>query len=133
MHDAVEVGVVQGAGQAGDDAQHLGPGQRHALRDELGQRAALQVLQGDEERAGRVVAPHVVDDHDAGVRELGRHPRLGQEALLERLPLLRRHGEGQVDGLEGDEPLQGGVLGQVDYAHGAAAQRPQHGVTSNPR
>ena len=64
------------------DAERLAPVHR-ALGDAVGERPPLQVLEDDEELSARRVLADVVADDDARMREPGRDPRLGEEALLE--------------------------------------------------
>ena len=82
----------------------------------------MEVLERDVEDALLLVAPHVVDDHDAGVGQARRDAGFGQETALVLLALAGRAAEGEADGLEGDGPAEGGVVGLVDHAHHASAE-----------
>ena len=99
----------------------------------LGERPALQVLHGDEQRPRLGVATGVVDHDDAGMREAAGDARLREEALLEGRVLLRRHRKGEVDELQGERPPQGRVEGFVDHAHHPAADLAADLVAADPR
>src|SRR5712692_10884961 len=83
-----------------------------AFFHDLGERAAVEVLESNEEDALLFVASHIVHDHDAGVGQPGGDAGLGQEATLVFFALPYGSG-GQVDGLEGDGPAEGGVVDLV--------------------
>ena len=68
------------------------------------------------------VLADVVADDDSGMREPGRHPRLGEEPLLELAAGRLAGGERQVDGLDRDGTSEHRVLGLVHDAHRPAAQ-----------
>ena len=58
------------------------------------------------------------------------HPRLGEEAGLERLEVELARYAG-MDGLEGNGAAKGGILGLVDDPHGPAAQLAEDLVSSD--
>ena len=82
------VRVVQGAGHLGQDARGVAPGEAAAAVRQLGEGAALQVLERDVEDARLRVAADVVYDDDAGMLQAGGHPGFGEEAGLEGLAVL---------------------------------------------
>ena len=116
----MRVGVIERLGDPSHDAQRLPP-VGTALAGDLGERAAVEVLESNEEDALLGVASHVVHDHDAGVGQTGGDAGLGQEATLVFSALGLGSG-GQVDGLEGDRAAEGGVVDLVHHAHHAAAK-----------
>ena len=87
----------------------------------VGQRAPLEVLEGDVEGVALGVAAEVVHGHDRGVREQGRRARLGHEARFEGRAVLVGGGEADVDRLQGDGAAEDGIDGAVDDAHHPAA------------
>src|SRR5262249_54969048 len=74
-----------------------------------------------------VVLADLMDLDDVRVLEPGRRLGLRAEALALHGP---RVGTGQ-DHLQGDDSAQRGLAGLVDYAHAAAAQRPEDHVTGD--
>ena len=120
MDDAAGMGVMECLGQPAADTEDLAPVQGR-LGAGLRQRASLQVLHRDEERAGVGVATGVVDHHDPGMGETPGDTRLGEETLLEGGALLRRDREREMDDLERDRAAQGGIERLVDDPHHAAA------------
>ena len=125
LHVAVDdpalVGVVERARDAARDGQRAAPGQRAVVADDLGQRAALEVLEGDEQGVGPLVAAEVVHGDDRGVGEQGRPrgPRPGSGPRRRRGP--RRPRRAEVDRLQRHRAAEDGVRGAVDHAHHPAA------------
>ena len=116
VDDPPRVGVVQGLGQPRGQPKGLPPVgslPAHPLVEGL----ALQVLEGDEQGVRVGVPPDVVDHHDPGMAEPGRHPGLRLEAALEALALVGGDRPAQADRLEGDRPPQRRVEGAVHDAH----------------
>jgi hypothetical protein len=120
VDDPMRVGVIERLGDPCDDAQRLPPVGTAFFRD-LGERAAVEVLESDEEDALLLVASDVVHHHDAWMGQPGGDAGLGQEATLVFFAFPHGSG-GQVDGLEGDGPAEGGVVDLVDDTHHAAAK-----------
>ena len=116
MHETARVGRIQGARNLCEDADRVRRVQTTALQA-LFQVASLDVAHGDEEDVlGR---PGLVDRHDVRVVDRRGQLRLAQEAVTERLVL----GEPGSQQLQRDTPLEPQILGQVDDAHAAPAQR----------
>ncbi len=112
------VGVLERLGDRGDDRHHLGGGQGAALRDQVRQGAALDVLHdqvGGGVTAGQLGLAVVVDAYDVGVGERGDGLGLGREPLGEA-GLVQQRGQQRLDG---DLALQDGVLGAPHLAHAA--------------
>ena len=80
------------------------------------QRAALQILHGDEGAA--VLLADVMNGADVGMIQGGRGPSLALESA-QRLPVASQIVRQE---LEGDEAMEPGVLRLVDHAHAAAAE-----------
>jgi hypothetical protein len=80
------------------------------------------VLEGDVQSVGCRVAAHIVYHDDAGVREPGGRPGLGEEALLEGLCLLRSDGKGELDRLQRDRSAQLRIRRAPDHSHGPATE-----------
>ena len=121
MDDALGVSQVQRVGEAGSDPQRLAPVHRPACRAVLVERLPFEILERDERGAARLVAADVVNHDDVGVGEACGEACLGQESLLEDLALRRVDAQHQVDRLEGDRSIEGGVHGFVHDTHGALA------------
>ncbi len=85
-----------------------------------------KILHDDEEQA--VDAAEVEDANDVRMVELGQGPGLAVEALGEGG--VRAHRCGQH--LDGDLPVQRGLLGQPDFAHAAAADQVAELVIGQP-
>ena len=115
---------MEGFGDASRDVGGFSPLHRLALRHDLCERPPFEVLEGDVERSRLAVLPDVVHDDDARMGQARGHAGLREEALLEGLSLLFGYGEGQADGLEGDGPTQGRVVGLVDDAHHSTTELP---------
>ena len=108
------VGEVQGGGDlAGDLGGLLGRDVAVGAQD-VGQRAAVDELHGDEVRAG-VLAP-VVDADDVGVAEVGRGLGLAAEPLDE----VGVDGELGEQHLDGDLAVEQAVAPEEHVGHAAA-------------
>ena len=99
-----------------DDVHLPLQGQGPRAAEDVEEVLALEQLHRDVGRAVVVVA-QVEHGEDVGVDDLGHRPRLALEArlLVGVASDLREHD------LEGDVPLQHGIAGVVDDAHGAPA------------
>jgi len=138
VHQAAGVGVLQGAGHLGADAAGV-LGRQRALPLDAGlQVLALHQLH-HQERALRVLAA-VEHPHDARVGQAGHRLRLAPEALGDLVVVQQRGAQA----LEGDIPLQHGVVRLPDGGHAAApdlaigdvpagSRRAAHGAASPPR
>jgi hypothetical protein len=113
------VGVLQAEGGLADVVGGPHGVHRPVALDDGVQRAAVNVLHDEEVQPA--VAVDVVTADDVGVLELGDGPRLAAEAL-------QGHGVAGAVGehLDGDAAAHDRVLAQVDLAHAAGAERPQH-------
>jgi hypothetical protein len=119
MHDALLVGVIEGHGGLAQNAEHAVRGERLA-GNKLVEGGAIDVLHGD---VGYVVLRlHVVDGDDAGVGEDPGRTGLAEQALAQAGALLGVADFAEADGFDGNRTADGGIGGQVDDAHGAAAQ-----------
>jgi hypothetical protein len=128
---------VLGLEVAVDQVDRVGRGQPASGLDEASQdlRAAprprqpvAQVLTVDVlHRHEHVVVElaDLVDRDDVGVLEPGERPALAQDLVPGRLAALVQH-------LEGDLPVEHGVVGDEHGAHATAAQPPQHGEAPEP-
>ena len=99
------------------DGHRLVRRQRAVAAQPLLERLAAHVLHGDV--GGAVGAAAVVHGDDAGVVEAGRRLRLDAEALDE----LVVGGQPRLEHLDGDQPAEALVLGEVDVGHPSAAER----------
>jgi hypothetical protein len=92
--------------------------------DQLLQRRPLDVLHGDV--VGALPCAAVEDRDDVRVLQPGGRLGLALEAHHELAVL----GEAPVEDLQGDPPVQGGVLGEPDFGHAAAPEFRLHLVTA---
>ena len=119
MHDALQMGIVEGHGGLAENSEQAVRGERLA-GDKLVERGAVDVLHGD---VGDVVLRlHIVDGDDARMREDAGRARFAEQALAQAGTLLGVGDFAEADGLDGDRTADGGIGGQVHDAHGAAAQ-----------
>ncbi len=118
------VGVADGGGDAGDDGGGVPEAQLHPLLDDLLHVPAGDVLHGDEVHFRLGVEPRVMDGDDARVGEAARRPRLLVEALDELAALPGLQKAHQADGLDGQLAVDDGVPGEINHAHGPAADLP---------
>jgi hypothetical protein len=98
------------------DNQRVGQRER-ALRQPISEGLAFEVLH-DEER-GAALLPDVIQRADVGMIELGDRSGFAVEALAE----LQVASETLGKNLDGDDAIEASVLGLVDFAHPARAQR----------
>ena len=114
VDDALLVGVLQGVGDSAEDAPDLGLRQPPLALEALGEGLSLHVAHHVVENS-LVLAERVQRD-DVGVAEPRRRPRLPSESLAMGAglgPLGRRP--------DRDEPVEPGLLGEVDGAHAASS------------
>jgi hypothetical protein len=118
VQNAALVSGIDGVGQGG---QQFGGGSRRTglAAQGLGQVAPLHVLQGEVGPA--VVLAHLVHLHNVGMLQPRRYLRLGAEAA----PLLLAGERLRQDHLQGDQPPQTLLPGQVDHSHAASTQLAQ--------
>ena len=91
---------------------------------ELPEALSRNVLHGDEGKAETRILVRVVDGHDARMGEAGGRLGLTEKPLLELTDQVVGEPVGQGIGLNGDVPLQPGVAGKVNDAHGTPADLP---------
>ena len=120
---ALSVGVVEGAGELGDDAAGLGWGEGSALGDDAVEALAFEEAHGDVAAAVGGGAD-VVDGDDVGMVEASGEACFLVEALAE----VGVVGVGGGDGLEGDLALEDAVEGAVDGCGRAASELRLDGV-----
>ena len=118
VHHASPVRCAEGAGQLARDVECAFHRQRR--RHEVTQRPARHELLHHQQVA-RVRFENLVDRDDARVVEGRRRTGLLEE-VVGRHPGPQR---GRAHDLDGDEPIEAGVLGAIDLAHSSA---PQQGV-----
>jgi hypothetical protein len=123
VQHTVGVGLDQRRADLLHDVQGLVHGQGRVLLEHGREGHAGDVLHHDVGSTGGLVHADVVHRHHRGVRDpagcTGLLVKAGQE-----LPAELRQGEQcGVDGLDGDEAVDGGIPGLVDRAHGPLAER----------
>ncbi len=121
VNDPLPMRVVQPFRHALHDAERLAPRHGAGRGHDRGERLAVQVLEGHEQRARFRIATDVVHDHDVRVGQARGDLGLREEPSLELFPLVGGDGEGEPDGLEGDGPPEDRVQGLVHDAHHSAA------------
>jgi hypothetical protein len=141
VDDAACVSDAQGLGHVEADLHGVEIDQLLLLAQDLGERAALQVLHHVEVDAAagvRVVAATelgvlavVEDGDDARVLELADHLDLAEEALDHLLALALVGHQIGLDGLDGDAAIDARIPGVVDHAHAAAAELPGDDVATD--
>ena len=112
MGDAVRGRVGESGEHVVEHAEHLG---QTEVFDTRAQRAAFDVFHRDVGVPVRFV--EVVDGDDVGMLELRDEARFGDEAFCHR-----GIAAGEREPLEGDLPVQGRLVGEIDRRHPAAAQ-----------
>ena len=126
--------VIDGACDLGDDVDRDVAGQPRAAADHARQAGAVDVLHHEVEAV--VVAPEVVDRHDAGMDEQRGDARLVDEPLDLRLRGARLGtGRWRPQPLHRDPAMEArdpDVARQVDLAHPAGADRLADLVRSQP-
>ena len=100
--------------------------QIHALLRQVRQQGSIHVFHGHEGPYVGIFA-HIEDGHDVGVVQPGTDLRLPLEAQQQRVSVLRQ----TVDDFHRHLALEQGIPGQVDHAHGAAAQHALDLVAAN--
>ncbi len=130
LHVPVDDARLRG-GLEGGHGLHQEP-QAHFRREAVAAQAReagpVDELHGEEGPHGRI-HPHVVDRDDVGVVQPRADLRLALEALHGGFLLVAP--APVAHGLDGHGALEEGVLGQVDHAHGAAAQHALDHVASD--
>ena len=114
VHEPGLVGEVERGGHLAGDLRRLLGGDPAVGAQDVGERAAVDVLHGDEVGAG-VLAP-VVDADDVRVAEVGRRLRLAPEALDE----VGVDGELGEQHLDGDLAVEQAVAPEEHVGHAAA-------------
>ena len=128
VHEALAMGVVEGAGRLEADHQGLAGREPRAAVEHAAQAAAAEEL-GDEvgrRRAVVVVGAPVVDGDDVGVVQGGRGLGLGLEPAQEALVV----GQAVVEQLDRHAAAQPGVLGEEHLGRRAGADGRQESVTT---
>ena len=133
VDDPLPVRVGQRFRHPRHECERLSPRGPPVVGQDLGERLALETLEGDEEHAALGIAVDVVHHDDAGMGEARGDARLGEEASLEGVLRLARGGEQKADHLQGHHPVQRGVEGLVDDPHHPAAQLAPDLVASDSR
>ena len=133
MHDAVSVRVVQRVGQPRDEQQRIAPVHRRSTGQDVGQRPALEVLEGHERRACFGIPAHVVHDDDVGMRQARGQACLVEESLFHEPLLFLACGEGQLDDLERHLAVEHEIHRPVDDTHRPASQLGLDGVSAERR
>ncbi len=105
-----------------DDVRDLVEGKRAALRENFFEVVALDVLHGDERRAGGVVLPDVVHRDDGGMVEDARGLRFADEAQLELLRFIVVRVCRGADRFQRDQATDQRIFRQIDDAHRALAE-----------
>jgi len=123
MDNAGFVRGVEGGGHLEGDLQGVSQRQRHGAHP-LAQRLSPDELRGNEVQVLEI--PDLVDGEDIGVIERRRRLRFPHEST-EAIAVSRRF---PVQDLQGHLALEARVLGDVDRAHAARAQRRQDLVGS---
>ena len=116
VNDACAVRRIQRVGDFDAERQHRVHVQTAMAGDALLQRAALQILHGDEGAA--VLLADVMNGADVGMIQGGRGSSLALEPA-QRLPVASQVVRQELERHEATEP---GVLRFVDHAHAAAAE-----------
>ena len=117
VHHPVGVGVVEGVPHLGDDVEHAGQRQRLLPLEHQLQVGAAHVLHGDEGEPLVGGLDHVMDGDDVGMGQDARALRLPHEADAELLHLLVLDRVADTERLQGHQPADQRVAGQVDDAH----------------
>src|SRR5215213_2534054 len=114
VHEPGLVGEAEGGGDLTGDLRRLLGGDPAVGPQDVGERAPVHVLHGDEVGAG--VAAPVVDVDDVGVAEVGRCLGLASEALDE----VGVDGEFGEQDLDGDLAVEQAVAPEEHVGHAAA-------------
>ncbi len=117
VDDPLRVGEVERFGDLGHDVPDLVEVQRPPLRERFLQVLPFDVLHGDEGHASGFVLTDVVHGHDGRVVQDSRGLGLADEALLELLRFVVVGVSRRADRLQGDQPPDQRILGQVDDSH----------------
>ena len=114
MNQAGLVRVGEATTHLFDEVQLPGKGEGCPPPNQLVQRLARDVLHGDVRAA--VLVADVVNGDDVGVAQASRRPGLSRESVAGVLVL-----EIRAKHLDGDEPVNGGIEGQIEDTHAALA------------
>ena len=116
MDDALLMGLLQGLRDFCCNLQNLIEGQG-AFRQALGQSLAFEILHHQE--VGAVLRADVVKRADIGMLKRGNGFGLALHALFQ----FRVRGKMRRQNLDGDGAVEACVLGAIDFAHAASAER----------
>lgn len=116
------MGVVERVADLRDDAHDEFERQRLGLLEQELEVRAPHVLHRDEADPGFRFVDDVVDGDDVRVREDARALRLAHEAAAELLELLVLGREAGAERLEGHEPPDQRIPGEVDDPHRTLAK-----------
>jgi hypothetical protein len=127
---ATSVRVVEGATHLGHEPDGLRRRQRPLGGDQVGEGLALDVFHDDVRDP--VQLDDVVDRDDVGVGEAPGGRRLLMDALPQLGVLFRSESEIPADGLDGDLPVELGIVSPVDDPHRASTELGENPVAADP-